>query len=42
VRNYQKIDGFWLLSREEAISAIRIFGKERLTVDYRNYTVNDF
>ena len=42
VRDYQKIDGFWVLSREEAISAIRIFGKERLTVDYRNYTVNDF
>ena len=42
VRDYQKIDGFWLLSREEAISAIRIFGKETLTVDYRNYTVNDF
>ena len=42
VRDYQKIDGFWLLSREEAISAVRIFGKETLTVDYRNYTVNDF
>ena len=42
VRDYQKIDGFWLLSREEAISAIRIFGKETLTVDYRNYTVNNF
>jgi len=40
VRDYQKIDGFWLLSREEAISAIRIFGKETLTVDYQNYTVN--
>ncbi len=40
VRDYQKIDGFWLLSREEAVSAIRIFGKETLTVDYRNYTVN--
>jgi hypothetical protein len=32
--------GFWLLSREEAVSAIRIFGKETLTVDYQNYTVN--
>ena len=42
VRDYQKIGGFWLLSREEAISAVRIFGKETLTVDYRNYTVNDF
>ena len=40
LRNYQKIDGFWLLSREEAISAIRIFGKETLTVDYQNYAVN--
>jgi hypothetical protein len=40
VRDYQKIDGFWLLAREEAVSAIRIFGKETLTVDYRDYTVN--
>ncbi len=40
VRDYQKIDGFWLLSREEAVSAITIFGKETLTVDYQNYTVN--
>lgn len=40
VRDYQKIDGFWLLSREEAVSVIRIFGKETLTVDYQNYTVN--
>jgi len=40
VRDYQKIHGFWLLSREKAISAVRIFGKETLTVDYRNYTVN--
>lgn len=40
VRDYQKIDGFWLLAREEAVSAIRIFGRETLTVDYQNYTVN--
>jgi len=40
VRDYQKIDGFWLLSREEAVSAIKIFGKETLTVDYKNYAVN--
>ena len=39
LRNYQKIDGFWLLSREEAVSAIRIFGKETLTVDYQDYAV---
>ncbi|HVC00217.1 MAG TPA: hypothetical protein VNJ12_12925 [Candidatus Dormibacteraeota bacterium] len=40
VRDYQKIDGFWFLSREEAVSAVRIFGKETLTIDYRNYIVN--
>ena len=40
LRNYQKIDGFWLLSREEAVSDVRIFGKETLTVDYQNYAVN--
>ena len=39
-RNYQKIDGFWLLSREEAVSVIRIFGKETLTVDCQNLSVN--
>ncbi|MGB2654404.1 MAG: hypothetical protein WA857_17790 [Candidatus Acidiferrum sp.] len=40
VRDYQKISGFWLLSREEAISTVKIFGKETLTVDYQNYAVN--
>jgi len=40
VRNYQKIDGFWLLSREEAASLVRVFGKETLTVEYQDYTVN--
>ena len=39
-RNYQKVDGFWLLASEEAVSEIRIFGKETLTVDYENYAVN--
>ena len=40
VREYQKISGFWLLSSEKAISAVKIFGQETLTVDYRNYAVN--
>jgi hypothetical protein len=40
VRDYQKIGGFWLLLREEAVSAVRIFGKETLTIDYQNYAVN--
>ncbi len=40
VRNYQKIDSFWLLSREEAVSVVRIFGTETLSVDYQKYVVN--
>jgi len=40
VRDYQKIDGFWLLSREEAVSGVRIYGKETLTIDYQDYAVN--
>jgi hypothetical protein len=40
VRDYRKIDGFRLLSREEAVSALRIFRKETLTIDYQNYSVN--
>jgi hypothetical protein len=40
VRDYQKIDGFWLLSREKAVSAVRIYGKETLTVDYQDYSVS--
>jgi len=40
VRDYSEIDGFWLLSREEAVSAVRIYGKETLTIDYQDYTVN--
>jgi Outer membrane lipoprotein-sorting protein len=40
VRDYQKIDGFWLLTREEAVSVVKIFGKETLTVDYQDYAVN--
>ena len=40
VRDYQKIDRFWLLSREKAVSAVRIYGKETLTIDYQDYIVS--
>ena len=40
LRTYQKIDGFWLLSREEAVSDVRIFGREKLTIDYQSYNVH--
>lgn len=40
VRQYQKIDGFWLPQIERSIAKVRIYGTRILTIDYRNYTVN--
>jgi Outer membrane lipoprotein-sorting protein len=40
VRDYQKIDGFWLLAGEQAVSDVRVFGKETLTIAYHDYSVN--
>ncbi len=38
-RDYRKVNGFWLPSREEAASSVRIFGTETLTVDFMQYKV---
>lgn len=40
VRQYQKVDEYWLLLREEVIASVRIYGKETLIIDYQDYTVN--
>jgi hypothetical protein len=40
VRGYLQIGEFWLPSTEEAVSQVRIFGEETLTVAYRDYAVN--
>ena len=40
VRQYQKIDGFWLPQIERSIAKVRIYGTRILTIDYRSYTVN--
>jgi outer membrane lipoprotein-sorting protein len=39
VRQYQKIDGFWLPQRDETVVDVRIYGKKVLTIDHRDYTV---
>lgn len=41
VRQYQKINGFFLLSREEAIADIKIYGRKILTIDYKDYNFSD-
>ena len=40
VREYQKIDEFWLLRRDETFVQVRLYGKKVLTIDHQDYTVN--
>jgi hypothetical protein len=40
VRQYQKIDGFWLPERDETLVHVRLYGKKILKIEHRNYVVN--
>jgi hypothetical protein len=40
VRQYQKIDGFWLPQRDETLVQVRLYGKKVLTIDHQDYVVN--
>jgi len=40
VRQYQKIDGFWLPQKDETLVQVRLYGNKILTIDHRNYVVN--
>jgi hypothetical protein len=40
VREYEKIDEFWLSRRDETFAHVRLYGKKVLTIDHRDYTVN--
>jgi len=40
VRQYQKIDGFWLPQRDETFVQVRLYGKKVLTIEHQNYVVN--
>jgi len=39
VREYQKIDGFWLSKKDETFVQVRIYGNKILTIDHQNYNV---
>lgn len=39
VRDYEKVDGFWLPQRDETTVHVRIYGKKVLTIDHRDYLV---
>jgi|SRR5579859_44411 len=40
VRQYQKVDEYWLLWKEEVSVDVRFYGAELLTINYNDYTVN--
>ena len=39
VRQYQKIDGFWLSQKDETFVNVRMYGQKLLIIDHQNYTV---
>jgi len=40
VRQYQKVDGFWLPEKDQTLVQVRLYGKKILTIDHQNYVVN--
>jgi hypothetical protein len=39
VREYQRIDGFWLSKKDKTIVRVRWYGQKVLIIDHQNYTV---
>jgi len=40
VRQYQKIDEFWLPQKDQTLVQVRLYGNKVLTIDHRDYVVN--
>ena len=40
VRQYQRIDGFWLPEKDRTLVQIRLYGQKILNIEHRNYVVN--
>lgn len=40
VREYQKIEEFWVPRRDETFVQVRMYGNKILTIDHQDYTVN--
>ena len=41
IRQYQKIGAFWLPQRDMTYVDVRLYGKKVLTIDHRDYHIND-
>lgn len=40
VRQYQKVDRFWLPETDQTLVQVRLYGKKILKIEHRNYVVN--
>jgi len=40
VRQFQKIDGFWLPEKDRTLVQVRLYGKKVLRIEHRDYVVN--
>ena len=40
VREYQRIDGFWLPFRDETLVEVKVYGRKIFTVDHQQYVIN--
>jgi len=40
LRQYQKVDGFWLPEKDQTLVQVRLYGKKILKIEHRNYVVN--
>lgn len=40
VREYQRIDGFWLPFKDETFVDVKLYGRKVFTVDHQNYVIN--
>ncbi len=40
VRQFQRIDGFWLPFRDETVVEVKIYGKKMFTIDHQQYVIN--
>ena len=40
VRQYQRIEGFWLPQKDETVVQVRLYGKKVLTIAHESYVVN--
>ena len=40
VRQYQKVDGFWLPEKDQTLVQVRLYGNKILKIEHRNYVVN--